>query len=165
MCSRTGSRNPAAPLTAGSIGQSRPCPLGAGHPGERAVAVSQNVPLILRGDAPVFSKSPQASADVDEELLARLADLYSKDDWLSATERGGAGRKTDGGGAEPEVGTRPRQRRGPPGGDADAERRGSPGGSRRCRRLGYARESAPEVPIMGRAVAPFWQAAPCVAAA
>jgi uncharacterized protein (DUF1501 family) len=51
---------------------------------ERAVAVSQNVPLILRGDAPVLSKSPSATPDVDEDLLARLADLYSKDDWFSA---------------------------------------------------------------------------------
>jgi uncharacterized protein (DUF1501 family) len=51
---------------------------------ERAVAISQNVPLILRGDAAVISKSPQATAGVDEELLARLADLYSKDDWFSA---------------------------------------------------------------------------------
>jgi uncharacterized protein (DUF1501 family) len=51
---------------------------------ERAVAVSQNVPLILRGSAPVLSKSPLATPDVDEDLLARLADLYSKDDWFSA---------------------------------------------------------------------------------
>ena len=56
-------------------------PRGAG---ERAVAISQNVPLILRGDAPVISKSPQATPDVDEELLSRLADLYSKDEWFSA---------------------------------------------------------------------------------
>jgi uncharacterized protein (DUF1501 family) len=59
-------------------------PRGTGRPGERAVAISQNVPLILRGDAPVISKSPQATPDADEELLARLADLYSKDDWFSA---------------------------------------------------------------------------------
>jgi uncharacterized protein (DUF1501 family) len=59
-------------------------PRGTGRPGERAVAISQNVPLILRGDAPVISKSPQATPDVDEDLLARLADLYSKDDWFSA---------------------------------------------------------------------------------
>jgi uncharacterized protein (DUF1501 family) len=59
-------------------------PRGTGPPGERAVAISQNVPLILRGDAPVISKSPQSTPDVDEELLARLADLYSKDDWFSA---------------------------------------------------------------------------------
>jgi uncharacterized protein (DUF1501 family) len=51
---------------------------------ERAVAISQNVPLILRGDEPVLSKSPLATPDVDEDLLARLADLYSKDDWFSA---------------------------------------------------------------------------------
>jgi uncharacterized protein (DUF1501 family) len=58
-------------------------PRGA-HLPERAVAISQNVPLILRGDAPVLSKSPLATPDVDEDLLARLADLYSKDDWFSA---------------------------------------------------------------------------------
>jgi uncharacterized protein (DUF1501 family) len=55
-----------------------------GRGAERAVAISQNVPLILRGDAPVISKSPQATPDIDEDLLARLADLYSKDDWFSA---------------------------------------------------------------------------------
>jgi uncharacterized protein (DUF1501 family) len=73
----------------------------AGIGGERAVAISQNVPLILRGDAPVMSKSPQASAEVDEDLLARLADLYSKDDWFSA--RLSAAVQTDklaGGGAD-----------------------------------------------------------------
>jgi uncharacterized protein (DUF1501 family) len=59
-------------------------PRGAGQPAERAVAISQNIPLILRGEAPVISKSPQATPDVDEELLTRLADLYSKDDWFSA---------------------------------------------------------------------------------
>lgn len=59
-------------------------PRGAGRPADRAVAISQNVPLILRGEAAVISKSPQAMPDVDEELLARLADLYSKDDWFSA---------------------------------------------------------------------------------
>jgi uncharacterized protein (DUF1501 family) len=59
-------------------------PRGTGHDAERAVAISQNVPLILRGDVPVISKSPQATPDVDEELLSRLADLYSKDDWFSA---------------------------------------------------------------------------------
>jgi uncharacterized protein (DUF1501 family) len=59
-------------------------PRGTGPAGERAVAISQNVPLILRGASPVISKSPQATPDVDEELLARLADLYSKDDWFSA---------------------------------------------------------------------------------
>jgi uncharacterized protein (DUF1501 family) len=55
-----------------------------GNQVQRAVAISQNVPLILRGEAPVMSKSPQVSGNVDEDLLARLADLYSKDDWFSA---------------------------------------------------------------------------------
>src|SRR6202166_578416 len=55
-----------------------------GRDTDRAVAISQNVPLILRGDVPVISKSPQGTPYVDEDLLARLADLYSKDDWLSA---------------------------------------------------------------------------------
>jgi uncharacterized protein (DUF1501 family) len=51
---------------------------------ERAVAMSQNVPLILRGPIPVVSKSPTPTPNVDDELLARLGDLYSKDDWLAA---------------------------------------------------------------------------------
>ena len=51
---------------------------------DRAVAISQNIPLILRGPVQVISKSPQNVPDVDEELLTRLADLYSKDDWFSA---------------------------------------------------------------------------------
>jgi uncharacterized protein (DUF1501 family) len=51
---------------------------------KRAIAISQNVPLILRGDSPVLSKSPLTTPDVDEDLLSRLADLYSKDDWFSA---------------------------------------------------------------------------------
>jgi len=59
-------------------------PRGEGRLRGSAVAISQNVPLILRGEAPVISKSPQATPDVDEDLLARLADLYSKDDWFSA---------------------------------------------------------------------------------
>ncbi|HEY0801193.1 MAG TPA: DUF1501 domain-containing protein [Steroidobacteraceae bacterium] len=62
----------------------RSLPSGTGRPAERAVAISQNVPLILRGEASVISKSPQLTPDVDEDLLARLADLYSKDDWFSA---------------------------------------------------------------------------------
>jgi uncharacterized protein (DUF1501 family) len=59
-------------------------PRGRGSSAERAVAISQNVPLILRGAAAVMSKSPQATPDIDEDLLTRLADLYSKDDWFSA---------------------------------------------------------------------------------
>jgi uncharacterized protein (DUF1501 family) len=50
----------------------------------RAVAVSQNVPLILRGDSPVISKSPQITPDIDEDLMTRLQDLYSHDESFSA---------------------------------------------------------------------------------
>ena len=56
----------------------------AGTGSERALALSQNVPLILRGNQAVLSKSPQHTAGIDEDLLARLSDLYSKDDWFSA---------------------------------------------------------------------------------
>jgi uncharacterized protein (DUF1501 family) len=59
-------------------------PRGSGRPSDRAVAISQNVPLILRGEAAVISKSPMATPGVDEDLLARLADLYSEDNWFSA---------------------------------------------------------------------------------
>lgn len=59
-------------------------PRRTGPSNQQAVAISQNVPLILRGDARVISKSPQAAPGVDDELLSRLADLYSKDDWFSA---------------------------------------------------------------------------------
>ena len=59
-------------------------PRSSGRPGRSAVTISQNVPLILRGETAVISKSPQATPDVDEDLLARLADLYSHDDWFSA---------------------------------------------------------------------------------
>jgi uncharacterized protein (DUF1501 family) len=83
----------------------------SGSGAERAVAVSQNVPLILRGDAPVMSKSPQASAEVDEDLLARLADLYSKDDWFSArlSEAVQTDRLADGGADRNHVETSGRQ--------------------------------------------------------
>jgi uncharacterized protein (DUF1501 family) len=55
----------------------------AGRP-PRAVAVSQNVPLILRGQNQVLSKSPVSEPEADADLLERLADLYSKDEWFSA---------------------------------------------------------------------------------
>ncbi len=70
---------------------------------DRAVAVSQNVPLILRGDSPVISKSPQITADMDEDLLARLEDLYSGDAWFSArlSEAISTEKMADGAAAEP----------------------------------------------------------------
>ena len=103
----------------------------------------------------MISKSPQATPDVDEELLARLADLYSKDDWFSArlseavqTEKmvdgaaadtaagmtgkaSGAGRRLPGSG----------RRRGAHGGRLDAQRRRSGGCGHRGQRLGYPCQS------------------------
>jgi uncharacterized protein (DUF1501 family) len=72
----------------------------SGRAADRAVAVSQNVPLILRGEAAVMSKSPQATPDVDEDLLIRLADLYSQDDWFSTrlSEAVQTGKMVDGAG-------------------------------------------------------------------
>ncbi len=111
-CSRMGSPNPSAPPTAGSIGRSPHCRAAPDGSAIGAVAISQNVPLILRGEAPVISKSPQATPDVDEDLLARLADLYSKDDWFSArlSEAVQTEKMVDGAGG-PAVGMTPRVRR------------------------------------------------------
>jgi uncharacterized protein (DUF1501 family) len=48
------------------------------------LALGQNVPLILRGPAPVGSWAPSALPDVEPELVARLRDLYSNDATLAA---------------------------------------------------------------------------------
>jgi len=58
-------------------------PVSAVRPVERALSVGQNLPLILRGDQQVLSKAPQAAPEADEDLLMRLADLYSKDSWFA----------------------------------------------------------------------------------
>jgi uncharacterized protein (DUF1501 family) len=49
-----------------------------------ALALGQNVPLILRGPVPVGSWAPSALPEVEPELLTRLRDLYSNDATLSA---------------------------------------------------------------------------------
>ncbi len=48
------------------------------------LALGQNVPLILRGPAPVTTWAPSMLRDPDEDLIARLEDLYSGDELLSA---------------------------------------------------------------------------------
>src|SRR5262245_59895438 len=50
---------------------------------EMGVALGQNVPLVMRGAAPVASWSPSKLAALDEDTLQRLQDLYSKDPLLS----------------------------------------------------------------------------------
>jgi uncharacterized protein (DUF1501 family) len=51
--------------------------------GELGIALGQNVPLVMRGPAPVASWSPSRLAALDEDTLQRIADLYSTDPILS----------------------------------------------------------------------------------
>jgi len=50
---------------------------------ERGVALGQNLPLAMRGPAPVVSWSPKRLAAVDEDTLQRITDLYATDPLLS----------------------------------------------------------------------------------
>jgi uncharacterized protein (DUF1501 family) len=52
--------------------------------GATGLALGQNVPLILRGAAPVGSWAPSTLPEVEPEMVARLRDLYSDDPTLSA---------------------------------------------------------------------------------
>jgi len=52
--------------------------------GTVALAVGQNVPLILRGTVPVGSWAPARMPQVEPELITRLRDLYSNDSTLAA---------------------------------------------------------------------------------
>lgn len=59
----------------------------AAVPGERsrdaAVALGQNVPLVMRGPAEVTSWSPSKLTGLDDDTLARITDLYARDPLLS----------------------------------------------------------------------------------
>lgn len=48
-----------------------------------AVALAQNVPLVLRGDAAVNSWAPSRLPDTDADTLQRIADLYSTDEYFA----------------------------------------------------------------------------------
>jgi uncharacterized protein (DUF1501 family) len=50
---------------------------------EAGVALGANVPLAMRGPAEVASWSPTKIAALDDETLARIADLYARDPLLS----------------------------------------------------------------------------------
>src|SRR6266478_1255390 len=50
---------------------------------EAGVALGQNVPLVMRGPAEVTSWSASKLGALDEETLARIADLYAGDPLLS----------------------------------------------------------------------------------
>ena len=50
---------------------------------ELGVALGQNVPLVMRGAAPVASWSPSKLAALDDDTLGRITDLYARDPLLS----------------------------------------------------------------------------------
>lgn len=58
-------------------------PLGGGLGDEAAIALSQNTPLILRGDNSVTSWAPSKLPDADDDTLHRIASLYSTDAFFS----------------------------------------------------------------------------------
>jgi uncharacterized protein (DUF1501 family) len=58
-------------------------PLGGGIGDEAAIALSQNTPLILRGDNSVTSWAPSKLPDADDDTLHRIASLYSTDAFFS----------------------------------------------------------------------------------
>jgi uncharacterized protein (DUF1501 family) len=54
----------------------------AGPGRERGVALGSNVPLMMRGPAEVTSWSPTKLAELDDDTLQRIADLYAHDPML-----------------------------------------------------------------------------------
>jgi len=56
----------------------------AGRAAERGVALGANLPLLMRGPAPVASWAPTKLAELDEDTLQRIADLYAHDPLLGA---------------------------------------------------------------------------------
>lgn len=66
-------------------------PRGARLPAPRGLAVSPVVPVIMQGPAAVETWQPQAFRYADEDLVARLLDLYeARDPGLAAALRAGA---------------------------------------------------------------------------
>lgn len=49
-----------------------------------ALALNQNVPLVLRGSARVGSWAPSRMSETDSDTLQRIADLYSTDEYFSS---------------------------------------------------------------------------------
>lgn len=48
-----------------------------------AIALAQNVPLVLRGDAAVNSWAPSRLPETDADTLQRIADLYATDEYFA----------------------------------------------------------------------------------
>jgi uncharacterized protein (DUF1501 family) len=53
------------------------------HGAELGIALGQNVPLVLRGPAPISSWSPSKLPAIDDDTLQRIADRYASDPLLS----------------------------------------------------------------------------------
>jgi len=59
-------------------------PAAQGHATDQvALALAQNVPLVLRGDAAVNSWAPSRLPNADADTLQRIADLYSTDEYFA----------------------------------------------------------------------------------
>ncbi len=58
-------------------------PLGGALGDERAIALAQNTPLVLRGENSVMSWAPSRLPHASDSTLDRLADLYSDDEFFS----------------------------------------------------------------------------------
>lgn len=60
-------------------------PASQGHTTDQvALALAQNVPLVLRGDAAVNSWAPSRLPNADADTLQRIADLYSTDEYFAS---------------------------------------------------------------------------------
>ncbi len=57
--------------------------LGGGNGRELGVALGQNMPLLMRGPNNVANWAPSNIADVNEDTMSRLVDLYARDPLLS----------------------------------------------------------------------------------
>ncbi len=58
-------------------------PLGGSLGNERAIAMSQMTPLLLRGDQSVSSWANSQMADADDDTLRRIQAMYSNDEFFS----------------------------------------------------------------------------------
>lgn len=58
-------------------------PLGGGLGDETAIALSQNTPLVLRGDNSVTSWAPSQLPDTDDDTLRRIQALYANDEFFA----------------------------------------------------------------------------------
>jgi uncharacterized protein (DUF1501 family) len=59
-------------------------PLAGQQGNESAIAISQNTPLLLRGNQPVTSWAPSKMPDAAEDTLSRLESLYANDPFFSS---------------------------------------------------------------------------------